>query len=595
MTQYCLNERDLAFQLFEVLKIERLFKSEYYQDYNREMVGASLDTARKVAGEYFAPFYAKGDQNEPGFDGEKVHLVPEMQAAWDHFAEAGFLAATHDYAVGGMQMPHVVANACMSYFYGANVAFAGYGMLTLGAGNLIRSFGSEDQKARYLAPMLDGRFSGTMALTEAGQGSSLADITTTAELQPDGSYRLSGSKMFISAGDHELSENIIHMVLARIKGAPAGIKGISLFICPKYLVDEAGQVGARNDVKLAGLLHKMGYRQTSSTVLNFGEEGRCEATLVGEVHQGLSYMFQMMNEARIGVGLGATMLGYTGYLRSLDYARERPQGRHPSNKNPESKQLAIIEHADVRRMLLAQKAYVEGSYALCLYASMLVDEIKCAENDTERKKAADLLEMLTPVVKSFPSEYCLEANKLAIQILGGSGYMREYPLEQIYRDNRLNPIHEGTTGIQALDLLGRKALQNNGALYRTLAEAITETLTEAAAHESLLPLSQPLEKALKRAHHVTASLGADIMADPDKGLANASLYLDMMGRIILSWMWLRQAIVAVSGLRDDQDFYQGKLQAARYFIEWELPTAHAHADLLMQSNPVCYEMKDQWF
>ena len=336
--------------------------------------------------------------------------------------------------------------------------------------------------------MLAGRFSGTMCLSEPQAGSSLADIVTRAESRDDGTYRLFGSKMWISGGDHELTENIVHLVLAKIPGGPAGTKGISLFVVPKFLVDADGNIGQRNDVVLAGLNHKMGFRGITNTVLNFGEgrfrpggEPGAVGYLVGEPHRGITYMFRMMNEARLGIGMGAVALGYTGYLKSLEYARERPQGRPVTASDPSTPQVPIIDHPDVKRMLLAQKSYVEGALALGLYCARLVDLAHSAETDEERDTTTLLLDILTPVAKSWPSQWCLEANNLAIQVLGGYGYTREYDVEQHYRDNRLNPIHEGTHGIQSLDLLGRKVTQRNGASLVAVGEAVADTIAAAAA------------------------------------------------------------------------------------------------------------------
>ncbi|MDX1452391.1 MAG: acyl-CoA dehydrogenase [Oleiphilaceae bacterium] len=596
-----LRDRDVEFLLYEFLDTEALLTRPRYQEHSREIFDATLNTAKTIAQKYFANHNAKGDANEPQFDGEQVSLIPETQAAWDAFADAGFLAAHYDFDEEGMQLPEVILRVAMSYVNAANVASAGYSFLTIGAGNLIRSFGTEAQKQRYLAHMKSGRFAGTMALTEPAQGSALADITTKAVPQEDGSYRLFGQKIYISGGDQSLTENIVHMVLARIEGAPAGTKGISLFICPKFKVNEDGSLGERNDVHLAGLLHKMGYRNTTSTVLSFGEQGGAEAFLVGEPHKGLSYMFQMMNEARIGVGLGAAVLGYQGYNYSLDYARQRPQGRHPSNKDPESKQVAIIEHADVRRMLLAQKAYAEGSLALCYYASALHEDTHTAETEEARQQAFLLLDLITPVVKSFPSKYGLKANELAIQVLGGAGYIREYPVEQYYRDNRLNPIHEGTEGIQGLDLLGRKVIMKAGAGYKLLNKGIMQTVAQAQEDASLQALADALQAALQSLNEVTQTLAMQMAADPDRILANATLYLDMFGRVMVAWIWLRQAVIAQQTLsqndlhEDEQHFYQGKLQAARYYLNWELPETKVQAEILKQLEATPYEMKAEWF
>jgi len=600
MTDLLLNERELRFQLYEMLDTEALLHRPRYAEHDRSVFDASLTTARQIAGELFAPHNHKGDTHEPTFDGERVHMIAETKAAWDAFAKAGFLAAHHDFADGGLQLPEVVLRACMAYFNAANIATVAYPFLSIGATNLIKAFAEPGLRKRFLAPMLDGRFSGTMALTEPGQGSALGDLRTLARPAEDGAYRIFGQKMFISGGDHELTENIVHMVLARIEGAPAGTKGISLFLVPKFLVDANGSLGARNDVALAGLLHKMGYRNTTSTVLSFGERDGAVGYLVGEAHHGLGYMFQMMNEARIGVGLGAGSLAYQSYIHALDYARQRPQGRLPDNKNPTAPQVRIIEHADVRRMLLQQKVYAEGSLTLCLYASSLVEDAHTAATPLERRNAAELLDVLTPVVKSWPSRYGLLACEIGIQVLGGAGYTREYPLEQYYRDNRLNPIHEGTEGIQGIDLLGRKLGPRGGDGYRLLVAEVLASLLVASKDSRCAPLAALVADALGILEQVTASLQAQVAVDAKLGLANATPYLDIFGRVVVGWLWLRQAMVASAALSletsgSEADFYQGKLQAAHYYMTWELTALAAQARLLTEQNHVAYYMQDQWF
>jgi alkylation response protein AidB-like acyl-CoA dehydrogenase len=559
-----------------------------------------------MATELFEPHYRKSDQNEPHFDGERVHIIPEVKQALDAFCQAGLMAAGQDYDLGGMQLPAVVNAACFAWFKGANVATAGYPFLTIGNANLLLAHGSKQQIDTYVRPMMEGRFFGTMCLSEPQAGSSLADIKTRAEPRPDGHYRLFGNKMWISAGEHDLSENIVHLVLAKIPGGPPGVKGISLFIVPRKLVDADGSLGERNDVALAGLNHKMGYRGTVNTLLNFGEgkwrpggEAGAVGYLVGEPNRGLACMFHMMNEARIGVGMGAVLLGYTGYLHALDYARSRPQGRHPAAKDPASPQLPIIEHADVRRMLLAQKSYVEGGLALCLYCARLVDEQKTGESESARKEAGLLLDILTPIAKSWPSQWCLEANSLAIQVHGGYGYTRDYKVEQFYRDNRLNPIHEGTHGIQAMDLLGRKAGMEQGRAFELLLAKIGEATAAATAGES--QLLQQCAKALHAAGQDAAATTRRLLSERDVNLmlANASVYLEMLGHVVIAWIWLRQGVLAQRSLANaqagDKAFYQGKLQACRYFFRYELPKTAAQNELLRSLDPTCLEMRDEWF
>ena len=600
MSETLLSSRNLAFELYEVLDAEGLTRRERFAEHNRETFDAAIGTARNIAEKYFAPHNRKGDENEPRYENGQAILIPEVKPAVDAFLEAGFLNAARSFDAGGMQLPTLLSQACFAHFQSANAASTSYPFLTMGAANLIESFGTDEQKQRFLQPMIDGRFFGTMALTEPHAGSSLSDIRTRAEPAADGTYRLKGNKIFISGGDHPLSENIVHMVLAKLPDAPPGVKGISLFIVPKFLVNDDGTLGQRNDVLLAGLFHKMGWRGTTSTALNFGDNGECVGYLVGEAHRGLSYMFQMMNEARIGVGMGAVMLGYAGYLYSLEYARERPQGRVPDSKDPTTAPVAIIQHADVRRMLLTQKSYVEGAFDLGLYAARLFDDTTTLETEAERKHAHELLDLLTPIVKSWPSEFCLKANELAIQILGGHGYTREYPVEQYYRDNRLNPIHEGTHGIQSLDLLGRKLAQNGGAGLKQLVRLIADTAERAVAYQSLTALREPLEKLVARLQVVTIGLLTDLaQGKVNSSLANSALYLKVFGHTVIGWRWLEQAIRAEEGLAKgnaaDADFYKGKLQAARYFLTWEVPGCHHELALLEARDDTCLAMQDEWF
>ncbi len=595
-----LNDRDVEFLLYELLDTEGLLDRPRYQEHSREIFDASLRTAKTVAEKYFANHYVKGDQNEPSLVDGEVQMIPETKVAWQQFTEAGFLAAHQDYDEGGMQMPEVLVRTIMAYINAANIGTAAYPFIAIGVTNLLRAFGSIEQKAQYLPLIMDGRANGTMALTEPGQGSALGDITTIAEPADDGTYRIFGQKMFISCADHNIADNVIHMVLAKIPGAPPGVKGISLFIVPKYLVNEDGSPGARNDVVVGGLNHKMGYRNATNAALNFGEQDGATGYLVGEAHKGLGYMFQMMNEARIGVALGAAAIAYQGYNFSLDYARQRPQGRLSSCKDPTSPQIMLIEHADVRRMLLAQKVYSEGSLAMCLYASSLFEDQRSAPNQEQRQRAGLLLDLIIPVVKSWPSKYGCVSNDLAIQILGGSGYIREYPVEQLYRDQRLNPIHEGAEAIHGLDLLGRKVSMKEQAGFKIFLQEVEQSLVQARASGLARSLSEDLKQALEILRRTTDTLLDQVQADVDKGLANATVYLDMFGRVVAGWIWLQQATKAMQAINtgcagSEQDFYRGKLQAAQYYMEWELPVVCQLSELLKSGNTVPFDMKNEWF
>ena len=601
MASLLLSRRDVEFLLYDWLDVAALAARPRFQDHSRETFDAAIDTAEQIATELFAPHNKLSDEQEPRFDGERVSLLPEVKRALDAFSAAGLMAAGQDFELGGMQLPLTVEKVISAYCTAANMATSSYAFLTMGNANTLLKCASAEQVERYVKPMLEGRWFGTMCLSEPQAGSSLSDITTRAEPDSDSQFRLTGNKMWISAGEHELAENIVHLVLAKIPGPDGkpvpGVKGISLFIVPKFL-----EGGERNDVVLAGLNHKMGNRGTTNCLLNFGEgkhqpHGRAGAIgyLVGQPGQGLANMFHMMNEARIGVGLAATVLGYTGYLHALDYARNRPQGRHPAAKDPSSPQLPIIQHTDVRRMLLAQKAWVEGALGLVLYSARLVDEERTAASPEARARATRLLEFLTPITKSWPSQWCLEANNFAIQVHGGYGYTREYNVEQFYRDNRLNQIHEGTHGIHGLDLLGRKVSIHDGALFKAMAAEVRGTVAEARTAEvrQLVCHANALDACWRRVEEVTRALYA--AGDLNKTLANATVYLEAVGHVVVAWIWLQQALAAVGKLPEDSDFRRGKLQACRYFFKWELPKVQPQLDLLANLDTTTLDMQDAWF
>ena len=605
------------FLLHDWLKVESLQSRERFADHSRETCDAVLDTCERIAREKYAPFNRLVDTQEPHFDGEKVILPQATHDAYKAYAESGMLSAAQDYDVGGMQLPYTVEAAANAFFAMASVSI-GSGMLTSGNANLLMVHGTDLQKKVFAANEFSGRFSGTMCLSEPQAGSSLSDITTRAT--PDGEgfeadalgarYRLRGNKMWISSGEHELSENIIHLVLAKIPDAQGqlvpGVKGISLFIVPKKLVDTNGLLtGERNDVALAGLNHKCGWRGTTNTLLNFGEgkypvraasgaglDGQgsgAVAYLVGRPGEGLRCMFHMMNEARIGVGMAATMLGMAGYHASLDYAKNRPQGRPTGagGKDASRPQVRIIEHADIKRMLLAQKAYCEGALALALYCARLVDEQHTGTPE-EADVARLMLEVLTPIAKSFPSEWCLEANSLAIQIHGGYGYTRDFPVEQYWRDNRLNMIHEGTHGIQAMDLLGRKVLMENGRGLQLLSERILATAAQAEA--SWAPEAAALRDALNQVSQATQQAWDG--AEPAQALANAVPYLQAFGHTVIAWIWLD---VAASLEGHTGPAAQGRRAACRYFFRYELPKIGAWLNVVSSRDATCAELPEEAF
>ncbi len=612
----------LDFLLYQWLDVPALAQRARFTDHSRETFDAVLDTCERIAREKYAPFNRLVDVQEPQFDGERVILPQATQDAAQAYAASGMLSAAQDYAHGGMQLPYTMEAAANSFFACASVSI-GAGLLTTGNANLLMVHGTAQQQAAFARHEFSGRFSGTMCLSEPQAGSSLSDVLTRA--LPDGPdfaadplgprYRLKGNKMWISAGDHELTENIIHLVLAKIPGPDgklvAGTRGISLFIVPKKMVDAQGQLtGERNDVALAGLNHKLGWRGTTNCLLNFGEgkyplrphaDGPFAAGagaigyLVGQPGEGLRCMFHMMNEARIGVGIAATMLGLAGYYASLDYARNRAQGRPigSSGKDAAAPQVRIIEHADVKRMLLAQKAYGEGALALALYCARLVDEQRTG-SEAHADEARLLLEVLTPIAKSWPSEWCLEANSLAIQVLGGYGYTRDFPVEQYWRDNRLNMIHEGTHGIQAADLLGRKVLMEDGRGLRLLGERMLATAGRAAGQPELAPFAGGLQQALKSLGAATQAAWASGQAK--QALANAVPYMQAFGHTVLAWIWLDVALTALA--HDSEQTLaqtQGKLRATSYFYRYELPKIGAWLAVVSAGDQTCAEMPEAAF
>jgi butyryl-CoA dehydrogenase len=592
-----LDRQDLEFQLFNVLDLQGLCRDRY-GDYDRDIAVSILDTAEALARDEFLPHAAKADAQEPRFEDGRALLIPEIANALEKYRDSGFFGAGFDAGIGGMQMPETLRSAVTFLFYMANIGTSGYILLTNGAANVLAAFGSPEQKTRFLEPMVAGRFFGTMCLSEPHAGSSLADITTQALPQGDGVYHLQGRKMWISGGEQEISENIVHLVLAKVPGSAPGVKGISLFIVPKYRVAADGSLGARNGVSLAGLNHKMGYRGTTNTALNFGEDGPCEGYLVGEEGRGLGYMFHMMNEARVAVGLGATGLGAAGYQVSLAYARERTQGRRPDAKDPTLPAVPIIQHADVRRLLLAQKAAVEGSLALLLYTASLIDRARLETDATRREDLHLLLGFLTPIAKSWPSEFCLEANKHAIQVLGGAGYTRDYPVERLYRDNRLNPIHEGTHGIHGIDLLGRKLGEKQGRAFALWQTEMRSDIERAKTLDSLTEFADTLDAELSAFVEMSDAVLKHLAEDPAAGLANATLYLDLAGHLSIGWMWLRQARVALeqqAAGEGNADHQQGKLGTCQYFFRYVLTQAGGLRELLARCDRTTLDFPEAGF
>jgi alkylation response protein AidB-like acyl-CoA dehydrogenase len=604
----------LDFLLYDWLQADKLNARARFADHSRETFDAVLDTCEKIARDKFAPFNRSVDREEPctELDAEgalKVILPKATHEARAAYAESGMFAAAQDEAMGGMQLPYLVEAAANSFFGVASISI-GWNLLTVGNANAILASGTELQKQVFAAHQFNGRWAGTMCLSEPQAGSSLSDVATRAELEDAGDalgprYRLRGNKMWISGGEHDVTENIIHLVLAKIPDENgkliAGTRGISLFIVPKRMVDTNGDLtGQRNDVTLAGLNHKLGWAGTPNTLLNFGEgkfkpDGNPGAVgyLVGKPGEGLKGMFHMMNEARIGIGMAATSLGLAGYYASLDYAKQRPQGRPitGAGKDPNQPQVRLIEHADIKRMLLAQKSICEGALALQLYCAKLVDD-KATGDETSKQEAALLLEMLTPISKSWPSENCLEANSLAIQIHGGYGYTRDFPVEQYWRDQRLNMIHEGTHAIQALDLLGRKVVMDGGKGLQLLASKINATIERAMQVPGLSEQGNQLAAALKKIGNATKAAWAS--GQPQEALANAVPYMQAFGHVVLAWIWLDVSLAKPDATKFGA-FHAGITPATHYFYRYELPKIDAWLAVVESRDMTCADVAEEAF
>jgi alkylation response protein AidB-like acyl-CoA dehydrogenase len=603
----------IDFMLYEWLRVDALSGQGRYADHSRETFSAVLDTAERIATEKFAPFNRTVDTEEPRLVDDRVVQPRCAHEAAAAFVESGMLSASQDYEMGGMQLPCVVEMAAHVFFAKASIGLHGGHMLTTANANLLLAHGTARQRDVFARRELSGEWFGTMCLSEPQAGSGLSEILTRAvpdgvdhEMDPLGPrYRLTGNKMWISNGDHELASNIVHLVLAKIPGPdgrlPPGVRGISLFIVPKHLVDGNGDMtGERNDIAVAGLNHKLGHRGVPNTLLNFGEgryrvRGTAGAVgyLVGLPGEGLKCMFHMMNEARIVIGLYAASIGYAGFQSSFEYSRTRLQGRRMTagGKDSAAPPVPIIAHADVRRMLLAQKAYAEGGLALGLYCARLVDEVRVGQG-APAEEAGRLLELLTPVAKSWASEWCVEANSLAIQVLGGYGYTRDYPVELFWRDNRLNMIHEGTHGIQALDLLSRKVRIDGGSALALLERRVRATVRAGLGAPTTASMARALQASLDKLLRTTAAAWVD--GDPELATANATPYLQGFGHVVVAWLWLEMAIAATRSAGQATEEH-GKMRAARYFFQYELPKVDAWLRVVADRDRTCLEAAETCF
>ncbi len=596
MAKKFVSMRNLRFLLDEVFIVEELIESPYFEEHNKKTFKMVLDESLKIASKMLHPIFEEMDRKPPELVDGNVKVHPHVKKILSEFGKNGWIASSFSYDDGGEQLPLLVANSCNFVFAAANYSASVYSGLCAGAVKLILSFGNKELKEKYAQKLIEGEWQGTMALTEPSAGSSLSDITTSATPDSDG-FKIKGNKIFISAGDHDGVSNVIHLVLAKIDGAPAGVKGISLFVVPKLRIN--GDSLTSNDVNVTQVFHKLGYRGAPITELSFGEKDNCYGYLVGEEHKGLSYMFQMMNEARLGVGLGATAIASAAYYAALDYTENRVQGRKIGGKDPKSEQIPIIEHSDVKRMLLFQKSIVEGSLSLILQCCKYEDMQKTASEE-DKNKYFLLLDLLTPVAKSYPSEMGIESVSQSIQCFGGYGYCDDFPVEQHFRDMRIHPIHEGTTGIQGMDLLGRKLVMHNGKAFFLYLEEVRKTINN-VSNSDLKPLALKLEEALKKLEHVTSHLMVLAQTKgPDVFLADSVLYLELFSIVTIAWQWMEQGVTAKEALAKDLSkseisFYEGKIYATRFFFAYELPKIEGLLVRLTDNDPLTIEMTAKHF
>jgi len=590
--------RNLRFLLYEVHNVASLTRYSRFQDHDQGSFDMVLETAMRISRELLHPKFQEMDRQVPVFADGHVKVHPMVRTFMVECGEGGWIGAAAPFESGGQQLPRTVIAACTFIWGAANYSASVYPLLTAGAAHLIESFGSPELQEAYIPNMYAGKWQGTMALTEPQAGSSLADITTAAEQANGGYYKIRGQKIFISAGDHDCVDNVIHLMLAKIRGAPAGAKGISLFVVPQLRYE--GDNLVPNDVNTAGVFHKLGYRGCPITHLSMGENDDCRGWLVGEPHKGLNYMFQMMNNARIEVGIGAASIASAAYYASLAYARERPQGRRLGDKQPGQPQVPIIEHPDIKRMLLFQRAVVEGAVSLLLQCGLYSDLAEVCAGE-ERRRYSLLLDLLTPIAKSYPSEMGIMSVSQGLQILGGYGYCDEFSLEQHYRDIRIHPIHEGTTGIQALDLLSRKVLINEGAAFTLFLEELSQTISDASGSAELQAYAERLDRAQGVLKQVTEHLVAlSRSGDRERFLTDSTLYLEMFGIVAVAWQWLRQGVVIRKALSEDRSeqeaaFYHGKFQTMQFFFHYEMPKIEWISKRLFETDGLTAEAAVETF
>ena len=584
-----------------VQELETVLEKDRFVDYDLESVNLYVESVKQFADRELFPYFKEMDENPAHYKDGSIHVHQQVEKMMKEGGSMGLISAPFNYEDGGLQLPLLVHTAANYILDAANNHLPGYSGLTSGAAELIVEFASKDLKEKYTPKMLTGEWGGTMCLTEPQAGSSLSDIVTKATPIEDGKYKISGQKIFISGGDHQYADNIVHLLLARIDGAPAGTKGISLFVVPKMRIQDNGEL-LFNDVTTVADFEKMGQKGYCTTHLSFGDKDDCQGYLVGEENKGLNYMFLMMNGARIAVGRGASAIACGAYYASLEYANERPQGRKLSSdgtKNLKDKQSLIIEHPDVRRMLLLQKSMVEGSMNLIFKAAKYYDLQHNSADDKEKHKYHTLLEMIIPVVKTYPSEAGIYSINNGLQVLGGYGFCSDFILQQYYRDIRISSIYEGTTGIQSQDLLGRKMMLNNGEGAKLLLDEIKMTIEKADQDDELKKWASSLNDQLDQSQKILFHLMPfALKGDYERFLADASIFMEFFSLILVGWSWLEIGVATKYALSSsnstlDSKFYQGKLDALEYFYVYELPKTKGLAEILLHPSSVTIKKKDK--
>lgn len=608
--QLIADRRDVDFVLFEQLQVENLIENEKFREFDRKTFDMVINEARHFAIKEILPLNEIGDKEGLIFENNQVKIPESFHRPYEQLREGGWISMMEDPRIGGQGFPFSITQAALEYIIGADFSFGAFGFATHGAAKMIELFGTKKQKRLYMDRMYTGEWTGTMVLTEAEAGSDVGSLTTTARKNKDGTYSIIGNKIFITCGEHNLTSNIIHPILARIEGAPAGTRGISLFLVPKIRVNDDGSPGQQNDVICTGIEEKMGIHASPTCQLAFGSKGDCQGELLGEENQGMKVMFHMMNEARLGVGSLGLFNGSSAYLYALDYARQRKQGRDLTKiMEKDAESVAVINHPDIRRELMWMKSHVEGMRSLVYFIAMLFDKTACAPTQDEKTKISDMIELLTPVVKSYCTDKGFECCVRAVQVFGGYGYTRDCPVERLLRDSKINSIYEGTNGIQAMDLLGRKMGMKKGAVTMELLVMMQETMRKASELPALKDMIPKFEKAVHKLGNTAMALGSAVMSEKIKhAFAQAGPFLDVTGDVIMAWMLLWRANAAALRLREiekegglpgkrakDKMFYQGQVLSAQYFMETILPQTLGKMDAIDALSGTMVDMPDQCF